>query len=72
MNSKTEPLKQLAVALLNCFGYQYACCEQISIVDYGFYHGSCNYMIVTYEDQLLQLGYDNDGETKSWKLLVRQ
>mgnify|MGYP006916091923 CR=1 FL=1 len=71
MNSKTEPLKQLAAALLNCFGYQYASNEQISIVDYGFYHGSCNYMIVEYENQLTQLGFDNDGKIKSWKLLIR-
>lgn len=64
-------LKQKSALILNCFGYVNLKPENVNIIDYSNYTGFYEFMLVKFEDKKIQLTFNNDFETQSWKLLDR-
>ena len=70
MSTEAELLKNKAALLLNCFGYVNAKPEDITPLECGSAYGVYDYILVKFNEYEYRFSFDNDGETKSWKLIV--
>lgn len=66
-----KTLKEKTAVLLNCFGYVNANAEHIRLVEFSSTNGIYDYILANFGGQLIQFNYNDNGETKSWNLLIR-
>lgn len=66
-----EMIKNKAAKILNCFGYENLKAEHLNLIEYSSTQGIYDYILVSFEDKIVQLNYNSDGESRTWKLLYR-
>lgn len=72
MASESELLTKRAALLLNGFGYINIKPKHLTALEASGNAGIYDYILVGFKDKMFKLKFKDDGETKSWNLVVKE